>query len=238
MAEAETQQSAPVVKPVQAKKVKIDGKGAAYFNTFAISFAIFFGVALIFHSIGALITSQTKGSWTFGIPFSGLFTSWDNSYVPNAIILAFLTLICGIAGLVSVNKITDADALKKAWKCNFKVFGTLSLLYAIAFIATCIYSVCSIKKGAGPAQKSLWLSGAIPTVVMGGVSCFIAFMSKSITAGKTALVRVMSYIALSVASIAFVMVFIDHFVEFYSKKSSSSYDDIDNYLDIWNSLLD
>lgn len=233
MAEAANTQPAPVVKQVKAKNIKIDGKKVAYFNTFALSFATFFGVALIFNAIGSLISTQTKGYWHFGIPFAGLFTGWDLSAVPTVIILALMTLVCGIAGLVTVNKITDADALKKAWCCNAKVFFGLTALYVLAMVATCLYSLCSIKKGAGSMQKNLWLSGFIPTLVMGGVSFFIAFMSKSIAAGKTALVRVMSYIALSIASLAFVMVFIDHFVEYYSKKGSSysDYDDLQNSID-------
>jgi hypothetical protein len=231
MAEAANQQPAPVVKPVQAKKIKIDGKKIAYFNAFALSFATFFGIALIFNAIAGF----TKGKWSFGIPFSGIFLSWDISYVPNIVILAFIALAMSIFGLVTVNKITDADALKKAWCANAKVFMVLTTGYVVAAIATCVYSLMYIKDGAGPTQKALWLNGFIPTLVMGGVSFGIAAISKAIAGGKTALVRVMSYIALTVASIAFILMFVQQLVSIHGKKSSSSYD-FDDYSDLWDLL--
>jgi hypothetical protein len=237
MAEAETHQSAPVVKPVQAKKLKIDGKKVAYYNAFATSFAIFFGVAVLFNAIGILITTQAKkASWSFGIPLSSIFASWDISYVPNVVLFAFLALALAIFGLLSINKITDAEALKKAWKCNSKVFFLLAGLYGVAALATCVYALMYIKKGAGPTQKSLWLNGFIPTLVMGGVSAFIGAISKSIANGKTALVRVMAYIAISIASVSFIMMFIEELVDIHSKKSSAL-DTIENYTDsIWDFL--
>lgn len=223
MAEAETQKPEPVVKPVKAKKLKIDGRKVAYWNAFAISFATFFGTALIFNAIASIITNQTKGEWYFGIPFSGLFTSWDITYgLPSSLILAAIALGLGIFSVVSVNKITDADALKKAWKCNAKIFGVLTGLYALSLCLTCLYSLMNIKKGAGDFQGQLWLSGFLPTLIMGGVSGFIFAMSVSIAKGKTALVRVMSFIAVSVAALAIALVFTERMIVIHSKKSASS----------------
>ena len=223
MAEAETQKPEPVVKPVKAKKLKIDGKKVAYWNAFAISFVTFFGVALIFNAIASIITNQTKGEWYFSVPFSGLFTSWDIAYgLPSTVIISTIALGLGIFGVATVNKITDADALKKAWKCNAKVFGVLTALYALSVCLICVYSLMNIKKGAGEFQGQLWLSGFLPTLIMGGVSAFIFAMSLSITKGKTALVRVMSYIAVSVASLAFAMIFIERMIVIHSKSSTSS----------------
>ena len=237
MAEAETQKSEPVVKPVKTKKLKIDGKKVAYWNTFAISFATFFGVALIFNAIASIITNQTKGEWYFGIPFSGLFTSWDIAYgLSSTLILAAIALGLGIFAVATVNKITDAEALKKAWKCNAKVFGVLTGLYALSLCLTCLYSLMNIKKGAGDFQVDLWLSGFLPTLIMGGVSGFIFAMSWQIAKGKTALVRVMSFVAVSVASLAFAMVFIERMVVIHSKKSASSILD-DTKKSLWDYLF-
>ena len=223
MAEAATQAPEPVVKPVKAKKFKIDGKKAAYWNAFAISFSVFFGVALIFSAIASIITSQTKGEWYFDVPFLGLATSWDVAYgLPATVIVSAIGLALGIFAVVSVNKITDAEALKKAWKCNAKIFGTLTGLYALSLCLICVYSLMNIKKGAGEFQKDLWLSGFLPTLIMGGVSAFIFAMSVSIAKGKTALVRVMSFIAVSVAALAFTMIFIERMIVIHGKGSSSS----------------
>ena len=235
MAEAETQQSAPVVKKVQTKKLKIDGKKVAYWNAFAISASIFFGIAIIFNAIASLITSQTKGEWYFGIPFSGLLTAWDITYnLPAVVILATLVLGLGIFGVVTVNKITDAEALKKAWKCNAKIFLGLAALYAVSLVLVGIYSLMSIKKGAGEFQKDLWLSGFLPTLIMGGVAAFIGFMSVEIAKGKTALVRVLSYVAVSVAAVAFTMMFVERLVTIHSKKTS--YDTSSTLDSLWDLL--
>lgn len=240
MAEAATQQSAPVVKPVQAKKIKVDGKKIAYFNTFALSFATFFGVALIFNTIGALINHNAKkANWYFDIPFLGSVLSFDIANgLPSVVLLAFLVLALAIAGLVTVSKITDAESLKKSWCVNAKVFMAITALFGVSAIATAIYSLMSIKKGAGKAEGSLWLNGFLPTAIMGAVSFGIAAISKAIANGKTALVRVMSYIAISVASIAFIMMFIDQMIYLHKKSSSSyDYDDLLDGLDSLNNLL-
>ena len=102
MAEAETQKPAPVVTKVKAKKIKIDGKKIAYWNAFAISGSIFFGVAIIFNAIASLITSKTKGEWYFGVPFSGLLTSWSNAFnLPSEVILAALVLGLGVFAVIA-----------------------------------------------------------------------------------------------------------------------------------------
>ena len=223
MAEAETQKPAPVVTKVKAKKIKIDGKKIAYWNAFAISGSIFFGVAIIFNAIASLITSQTKGEWYFGVPFSGLLTSWSNAFnLPSEVILAALVLGLGIFAVTTVNKITDAEALKKAWKCNAKIFLGLTTLYALSLVLICIYSIMNIQKGAGEFQKDLWLSGFLSTLIMGGVAGFIGVVSLAIAKGKTVLVRIMSYIAVSVASLAFMMMFIERIVTIHSSKSTST----------------
>lgn len=223
MAEAATQESAPVVKPVQAKKIKVDGKKVAYFNTFALSFATFFGVALLFNSIGCLIVHTSKKTlpmgWYFDIPFINNILSWDiTSGLDGHVLLGVLVLVLAIAGLVTVNKITDADALKKSWCVSAKVFTAIALLFGISAITTAIYSLMIIKEGCGKAEGSLWLNGFLPTAIMGGTSFGIAAISKAIANGKTALVRVMSYIAISVASFAFILMFIDQMVQLHPSK--------------------
>jgi len=233
MAEAANQQPAPVVKQVQTKKIKIDGKKVAYYNAFAISFATFIGVAVIFNAIAGF----TKGKWSFGIPFSSILLSWDISVVPNIIIFGVLALVLAIFGLTSVNKITDADALKKAWGLNKRFFGLIAAAYAINLVTIAIYSLMSIKKGAGKFQAELWLESFIPSLVMGAVAFGISSISKAIAGGKTQLVRTMSYIALSVASVAFIMMMVEQLVSIHGKKSVSDIDDLEEGLDYLKGLF-
>lgn len=231
MAEANHTSNTPVVEQVKMPKMKVDGSKIAYVNAFATAGAIFLGVATIFNAIAGF----TKGKWAFEIPFSGIIGSFDVSTY-SYFFMGILTFVLGLVSFLTVSKITDAGAITKAWKCIFKVNLVLLVLFGIDMISMILTSLIGLGKSSGVDQKSLWLNGFLPTVIMALTACVIAFVAKAIASGKTQLLRIMTLVALGVGSVSMIMVFISQIVGMYSKKSS--YSDYEDILDRAGSYFD
>jgi hypothetical protein len=224
----------PVVDPVHMPKLSMDKHKLATINAWAIALAIFLGYCAIF----AAIAGFTK-KWGFSIPFFGRFMG-TNAAVPTALLTALFSVVFAIFGFVTLGKVTDAEATKKAWGCISKVFLGFMLVYAVDMIAIIIYSLMSLgRKEYEFNQGNLWLSSFLSTVVCCIGASIVWFMGKQIAAGKTSLLRIASFIAAGLAAVGFIIVFVQLLVSYYGKSNSSydSYKDaIDSYSDVLNLL--
>ena len=221
----------PVVDPVKMPKLKIDKHKFAFVNAWSIALAIFLGWSAIF----AAIAGFTK-EWAFGIPFFGRFMG-TNAGAPTILLTALFALAFGIFGFVTLKKVTDAEATKKAWDCISKVFLGFVFVYAIDMIAIVIYSLMSLgrSKDLSFDQGTLWLNSFLPTVICCVGAAAIWFMGKQIAEGKTSVLRIASIIAGCIAVVAFILVFIQLLVSYYSKSGSSDYGfDEDDYSKVFD----
>ncbi len=209
----------------QMPKVKFTSKKMAYINAFSIAFAIFFGVAAIF----AAVAGFTNGKWDFGVPFIGTFFG-GNVYPGSSLYMtAVFVLIFGVLSLLTVRKITSLDDMKGAWKKVAGVFAVITAIFAVEAVATAIYALMAVGEKSGVSQKYLWLSSFLPIIINGLVAFGVTFMAKQIVAGKTQVLRIASYVAIAIATVAFILVFIQTLVNFYDKKSYTDYLDDDAY---------
>lgn len=215
-----------VVDPIKMPKMKVSGSTIAKLNSWAIAGAIFFGYATIFAAIAAF----TK-KWSFGIPFIGVIFGNNTGSVSLMLLTALATVALSVFAIVTIGKITDAEALKKSWHCIANTFLGIAVVYVIDMIGIIMYSLMSIGRKSFD-QGDLWLSSFLPCVILCAGAVAMHFIAKSIAAGKTAILRVLSIVAISVAAVALVLVFIAHMVNFYGKSSTKSYSDY------YNSLFD
>lgn len=223
----------PVVDPVSMPKINMDKHKLAVTNAWAMALAMFLGYSAIFSAIAGF----TKGKWSFAIPFFGRFMG-TNSAVPTIIMAGLFALAFAIYGIVTLKKVTDAEATKKAWGCIANVFLGFVVVYVLNMIGIVIYSLMSLGRK-GFEQGDLWLSSFLPTVICAIGAGAISFMAGRISKGQTSLLRVVSLIAICIASVGFIIVFVQQLVSYYSKSSSSSsmYDDYGSYSDILDGLL-
>ena len=222
-----------VVQPMSMPKMKIPSEKAASINAFALSFAAFFGFVAIF----AAIASFTKGDWLFDIPLIGIVLA-NVGFMGASLITALLAVAFALIGLKTLKKVTDKKDLVKPWQCVAKVFLVLGVVYVVSMIAIALYSLLGVGDKSGVSQKNLWLSNFIPNLITAIAAIGIAFLAKQIAAGKTAILRTFSYIAIGVACVGFILVIVSTLVNFYSGKKSSTYDSGYDYGNSLNDLYD
>ena len=123
--------------------------------------------------------------------------------------------------------------MKGSWKCVRNVFIVIAAIEVVKMIALAIYSLCGIGEKSGVEQGYLWLNGFLSNSLAALAATGIAFIAHAIANGKTAVLSVMRFVALGVAAVACILVFVSTIVNFYNKKSSSSYSTSD-----YSSILD
>jgi len=208
----------PVVDPVKMPKIKINKQKIAQLNAWSIALAVFLGWSAIF----AAIAGFTRGDWSFSIPFFGRFMG-SNAGVPTILLTALFALIFGIIGIVTLKKVTDVEATRAAWGCISKVFFAFMFIYIVDMIGVVLYSLMSLGRADDLTfdQGTLWLCSFLPTVICFIGAAAIWFIGKQISEGKTTFLRIASLVAIGIASVAFVLVFIQQLVSYYSKPKSS-----------------
>lgn len=209
----------PVVDPVKMPKLKTNAKTLATLNTWAIAFATFVGFFGVFMAISLF----TKGKWSFSpaittiIPFGAGGVGLASS-VAFMLFIVLAALGLGIYGIITIGKLTDADALKKAWKNVFHTLVFFTAVYAVHMFALIITSLVMIGKSSGTGnttQKTIWLSHFLPSTIMGLAAVALAFLAKTIAAGKTANARIASFLGIGIAGVAFILTFIALMVFIY-----------------------
>ncbi len=223
----------PVVDPVTMPKLKMDKHKLATVNAWTIALAMFLGYCAIF----AAIAGFTK-KWDFSIPFFGRFMG-SNAGAPRELLTGLFALVFAIFGFVTLKKVTDAEATKKAWGCISKVFLGFMLVYAVNMVGIVIYSLMSLgREKYAFDQGQLWLDSFLSTVICCIGAGVVWFIGKQISEGKTSVLRIASFIAAGVAVVGFIIVFIQLLVSFYSKPDSSSYDSYKDAIDSYSNVLD
>ena len=157
-------QAAPVITAKPAKQTTTNKVCLSKVNAFAIAFACFYGFALIIAAIAGFTTK-----WSFNVPFVGTFLSNTNQ-TSIWLITAIAALALGIFGIVSTNKLTDLDSVKKSWKVISGVFLVMASIFAIEMVATAIYSLMGIGRKSGVSQGQLWLNGFLAQLIAGGAA--------------------------------------------------------------------
>ena len=221
-----------VVDPIKMPKLQIPSSNMAVVNAVATSFALFFGFATIF----AAISDFTKSKWTFNLPSIARLFGSNTGPVSQTLIIALISLAASIVALITISKITDASSLKKAWSCIAKIFLGVGILYVVNMVAILIYSLLSLGREISGLQGELWGSNFVSCLIMGAASFAMFYFSNQIAAGKTAVLRIFSFVAIGIASVATALVLIQHLVTFYNKDTtskSSSYD-YSNMLNYFN----
>ena len=215
----------PVVDPVKMPKLKTNAKCLASFNTWAIAIAAFLGFFGIFLAISLL----TKGDWNFSPSISTLLDYGDQSVaagkgysyiaigsIITVLFISLTSLLLGIAGIVTIGKITDADALKKAWKNVSRLLFTFVGIYAVHLFVLILSSLILIGKSEGTKiQKGIWLDKFLPSVIMALAAGGLAFLAKTIAGGKTANARIASFIGIGISGVGFILTFIAVMVTIY-----------------------
>ncbi len=209
----------PLVDSAKMPKIKLSNEKLAHINAFACVTAIFFGIAAIFSAIAGF----TDGEWSFNVPFVGVLFN-NISEVSGLVVTAVLVLCAGIAAIMTVHKLTDAAAVKKAWGKVACVMTAVGGYFCVQIVGTIIYSLMSL--GAKSVdQGDLWLSNFLPQLILLADAAIIFFIAKQINAGKTEMLRIANYLALGIAIVAFLLVFIQSMVGLYSKKSTTTFED-------------
>ena len=239
----EKQVKKSVVGDVSIPKFKMSGKRAAYVNAAAIAAATYLGVVAIFGAISGF----TNGDWLFSVPpiISAIFGANSVSLLgisvsvgPSALfITGLLALVSGVIGFLTLKKLTDAGAVKHAWKIVAEIFGVITGLFLINLIGIVLWSLFGLGEKSGVDQGNLWLSVFLPTLIKAVLAGAIFFLAKKIAAGKLEVLRLLGFVATGIAVIAFILVIVQTMIGFYGKKSSSSVFDDDYDFD-WSSWLD
>jgi hypothetical protein len=212
----------PVVQSVQMPKINVSQGAATGLSAFAVTFAIFFGIASVFGAIAAF----TKGEWEFSIPVINNIPVLSSLLLPGSIptlfITAFLAILLGVVGFLSMRKITSTESLAKPYSATASVFLVLGMIFAAVALATAFYGLFGLGKASGVSQKPLWLNLFLPYLVYAITSIGIGIMSKKVAAGNTATLRLLGLVGMGVAGLGVLLVSISTLVNFYSDGSSSS----------------
>lgn len=211
----------PVVNSVKAPTIKVDNKVIATINAVSLTLACFLGWMTIFNAI----SSFTK-NWYVGIPFVGtIFGSNFGAYGGDASLTLFgtgiFTVVFAVIGLITAGKITDVEAMKRSWKCVRNFFVIVAAIEVIKMVSMAIYSLCGLGEKSGVVQGNLWLNGFLSNTLAAAGAVAVVFIANAIAAGKTQILSIMRFIALGVAGVAFVLVMVSTFVNFYGKKTYS-----------------
>lgn len=213
--------------------LRMNGSVAAWINAASIAVAVFFGAIALFGGIALF----TRGSWKFDMP--GLTALFSETYGASTVMMtAAIAVLAGVVGMITLRKITDINAMKKAWLLVAKIFIGVTILYALEMITIMIYALMGLGEKSGVDQGDLWLSAFLPVVIKGLVAAALAVIGKLISDGKTEVLRVMSFVGIGIAAVGLVLVFISTLVNFYAKGSSSSRGSDSSYNIDWSDLFD
>ena len=239
----EKQVKKSVVGDVSIPKLKMNGKRAAYVNAAAVAVATYLGIVAIFGAIAGF----TNGDWGFSVPpiISAFFGGASFSLLgvsvsvgPSALfITGMLALVGGVIGFLTLKKLTDAAAVKNAWRIVAEIFGVITGLLLVAIVSTVLWSLFGLGEKSGVDQGNLWLSIFLPLVIKTVLAGTIYVLARKIAAGKLEVLRIFSFVATGIAVIALIIVIVQTMIGFYGKKSTSSIIDDDYDFD-WSSWLD
>jgi len=223
-----------VVEPVKMPKVKADNKFIAGLNAVCISLAVFFGWMTIF----AAIAGFTKKGWGVGIPLVGTILGANTDQMSIAFVAGFLSVLLAVAGLITARKITDVNAMKDSWKCVRNLFIVIAGIEVLKMLCLAIYSLLGIGEKSGIDQGYLWLNGFLSNTLAAIAAVGIVFIAHAIAQGKTQVLSIMRFVALGIAGVACILVFISTLIGFYGNKTSSfSSSSSSSSLDSWLQLL-
>ena len=206
-----------VVEPVKMPKVKADNKLIAGINAASITLACFLGWMTMF----AAIAGFTKKGWAVGVPIMGTILGANTYYLDTAFITGILTVIFAVIGLLTARKITDINAMKSSWKVARNAFIVIAGIEIVKMIGLAIYSLLGVGDKTLP-QGYLWLNGFLSNTLAAAAAVGLVFIADAIAKGKTQVLSVMRFVALGIASVACVLVFVSTLIGFYGKKSSTS----------------
>ena len=223
-----------VVEPVKMPKVKADNKFIAGLNAVCISLAVFFGWMTIF----AAIAGFTKKGWGVGIPLVGTILGANTDQMSIAFVAGFLSVLLAVAGLITARKITDINAMKDSWKMVRNLFVVIAGIEVLKMLCLAIYSLLGIGEKSGVEQGYLWLNGFLSNTLAAIAAGAIVFIAHAIAQGKTQVLSIMRFVALGIAGVACILVFISTLIGFYGNKTSSySSSSSSSSLDSWLELL-
>ncbi|MDR1032391.1 MAG: hypothetical protein LBL84_00045 [Candidatus Nomurabacteria bacterium] len=217
-------QQQPVVAPVKISAPKASQGFVTALNGVSLGLAALFSVVSVFGAIA----SFTSGKWIFGIP---VLSQFNISGAPTLFVASIAALVFALIAFITVRKITDAEKLKSVYSAWATVWAVVSVILVSVVVATIFYALFVIGDK-GVSQKTLWLSGFLPSLIVATVSVGLAFVYKAVASGKTAILNIINLVVISVAALGLLMVIISVFVNHYGSKSSgSSYSDYSRYLD-------
>lgn len=201
-------ENAPAAAGKTAKEKSLNKHTLAVVNSIAIAFSTFAGSLLILSSIAGF----TK-KWSFGVPY--LDRVLDNAYA-SGISFALVTLALAIFGIVTVNKLTDLEGVKKTWCGIAKFFLFVAVMLAIEFVGTLLYSLLAVGNRYVN-QGDLWLNGGLAQFLGAGAATGMFFLARAIAHGKVQIIRALSIVAISASSLSFVLTIIVICVNLYVK---------------------
>ena len=225
--ETESDAAKPVVDAVKMPKVKIENGKIAKLNAWCIALSVFFGWATIWTAIAGFAKK-----WSIELPnITRLFVASDSPLGSTLLVTGALSVTAAIIALVTIRKITDAEALKKAWSCVAITFLIITGVYAVNIVIMMIYALMMIGSKSIN-QGTLWSCCFVGLLLHGLGAATVWFLAHLIAKGNNKVLRILSFVAIGIASVALILAFIQCLVSTYSKKSSSL-NDID-----WSDLLD
>ena len=209
--ETKQQSSGSVVGSFSMPKLKLPSDKAAATSAFMLSLATFFGFLTIF----AAIASFTDGDWFFGIPIVSIFFANTPLYL-NELFTALASILFSIIGLKTLTQITSKNDLVKPWQCVAKIFMFLTAIYVIMLVAIALFSLMGVGKDSGVPHRTLWLNGFLPEFITTFAAAIVCYFAKQIAAGKTIILRNLSFFTVGIASIGFILTIISTLVTLYS----------------------
>ena len=227
--ETESGAAKPVVDAVKMPKVKIENSKIAKLNAWCIALSIFFGWATIWTAISGF----TK-SWRIVLPGPASWLVANSNPASGVLVLGAIAVTAAIVALLTIRKITDAEALKKAWSCVATTFLLITCIYAVNIVIMMIYALMMIGSKYID-QGDLWSMGFVGLLLHGLGAATVWFLARMIANGNNKVLRILSFVAIGIAAVALILAFIQVLVSTYGKKKASidSLDDVD-----WSSIFD
>jgi hypothetical protein len=197
--------------PVQKKS--LPQSGLAAINAFSLIYAVEAGLYAVVFGIIAL----TQGRVGAGTAYPTL-------------LIGISALVFGLLAFLTMKKITDKEAVKKAYGVAAVVLLIQTVLLASLTVGTALYALFSV--GVGSIQGGLWLNGFLPLLGATVVSAGLLVAAKKAYDGLASkILPIMIYVALGVAGLGILLATIATFVGWYGSGGSSVYDNIPSYYD-------
>lgn len=217
----------PVVKAVKMPKLKLSSKAVVAVNAVTVTGALYLGILAIMGGVSAL----AKWKWSvFGTPE---VKTWLFGGASSLFTVAVLAVALAVMGYATINKITDANALKKAYGVVAVVMTVWAGLMAVGVLATGLYGLMGVGDKSGISHTSLWLGDFIPLVIKLVVTVGLALLARKIAEGKIEVLRLMSLVMLGIVGLGLILAVVQTFIGFYAKPASS----LDSLKD-WTTLFD